>query len=163
MVNPCRYPTCYMSESAINLPNICGCCGHFTSTMLSATGRAYTMLRQIEWCYSEIVQLFAIMQIKLAHGPFDAWYTKCHIWGHDLGCSGGSCVQFSSMLVFLCYVICDIADFLQPIQCSANIPIYIMTFIYCWSLPSSSHWYKSWHIWVHWQSAVGVRENVLCH
>ncbi len=31
----------------------CASCVLFSSSMMSATGRAYTMLRQNEWCYSE--------------------------------------------------------------------------------------------------------------
>ncbi len=32
----------------------CASCVLFSASMLSATGNAYTMLRQNEWCYSDI-------------------------------------------------------------------------------------------------------------
>ncbi len=45
MLNAYKFPTCYMSKR-------CASCVLFSPSMLSATGRAYTMLRQNEWCYS---------------------------------------------------------------------------------------------------------------
>ncbi len=41
------------------------------------------------------------------------------------------CTDWSLIQVTSRTVICDIAHFLHPLECSANIPIYIMTFIYC--------------------------------
>ena len=62
----------YIRFYAINLPNSLACCGLFTSTMLSATGRAYTMLRQIEWCYSETC-------LESYHSIYLTFYQYSHI------------------------------------------------------------------------------------
>ncbi len=62
------------------------------------------------------------------HDFFHVWRTFLHARSPV-----GTWSWKSSMLVFLCYVICDIAYFLQPLQCSANTGTLVhCVLVLCW-------------------------------